>query len=41
MMLIWLLGVVTSHTSGGLIHVLPGIAIEFLVLQIIVGQASV
>lgn len=41
LILAWLSGFVTSHTAGGLLHILPVIAIEFLVLQLIVGEDPV
>ena len=41
LILTWLFGFVTGHTAGGLIHILPVIAIEFLVLQVIVGEDPV
>jgi hypothetical protein len=41
LMLMWLVGVVTSFTLGGLLHILPVIAIEFAVLQFIVGEDPV
>jgi hypothetical protein len=34
----WLLGFVTSHTVGGLLHILPVIAVELVVLQVIGGE---
>ena len=38
LVLIWLLAIITSHTAGGVIHILPGVAIEALLLQLIVGK---
>ena len=38
LILAWLVGIITSHTAGGLIHILAGIAVEFLFLQLIVGE---
>ncbi len=41
LLLAWLLGFVTAHTAGGMLHILPVIAIEFVVLQAIVGEDPV
>ena len=41
LILTWLYGVVTSQTVGGLIHILPVVAIEFAVLKFIVGEDPV
>ena len=41
LILAWLFGFVTSQTVGGLIHILPVIALEFMVLQFIVGEDPV
>ena len=41
LVLTWLIGFVTSHSAGGLIHILPVTAIEFVVLQVIVGDDPV
>jgi len=41
LILTWLYGSVTFQTVGGLIHILPVIAIEFAVLQFIVGEDPV
>ena len=38
---LWLLGLVTSVTMGGLIHVLLVIAIVVILLQVISGRRSV
>lgn len=35
---LWLLGLVTSYTMGGLIHILLVIAIIVVVLQVIQGR---
>lgn len=40
LLILWLLGVVTSSTVGGLIHVLLVIAIVFVLLQVISGRRS-
>jgi F0F1-type ATP synthase assembly protein I len=38
---VWLLGVVTSYTMGGLIHVLPVIALVVLIFRVVrSGRAS-
>lgn len=37
LILIWLFAFVTAPTGGGLLHILPVIAIELVVLQLIVG----
>ena len=39
--LTWLVGFVTSFTLGGLLHMLPVIAIEFAVLHFIIGEDPV
>ena len=38
MIILWLLGLVTSYTMGGLIHVLLVIAIVVVLLRIISGR---
>ena len=38
LMVLWVLGVGTSHTMGGLIHVLLVIAISTLLVRIIQGR---
>ena len=38
LLVLWLLGLVTSYTLGGLIHVLLVIAVVVLVLQLISGR---
>jgi hypothetical protein len=38
LIVLWLLGVVTSYTIGGLIHVLLVIAIIMILLRLIRGQ---
>ena len=35
---LWLLGMVTSYTMGGLIHILLGIAVVILLVRIIQGR---
>jgi hypothetical protein len=39
LVVLWLLGMVTSYTIGGLIHVLLVIAIIVLLLRVIRGRA--
>ena len=39
MIILWLLGLVTSYTMGGLIHVLLVIAIVVVLLRVISGRA--
>lgn len=41
LILAWLFGFVTAQTAGGLLHILPVIAVELLVLQVIVGEDPV
>lgn len=40
LVILWLLGLVTSVTMGGLIHVLLVIAVVVLLLQVIGGRRS-
>ncbi|MEO8304895.1 MAG: lmo0937 family membrane protein [Betaproteobacteria bacterium] len=39
--ILWLLGLVTSYTMGGLIHVLLVIALIVIVFRVIGGRSSV
>ena len=39
LMILWLLGVVTSYTLGGFIHVLLIIAIATVLIRVIQGRA--
>ncbi len=41
LLVLWLLGVVTSYTLGGFIHILLILAIVALVFQLIGGRRSV
>ncbi|MGO9516247.1 MAG: lmo0937 family membrane protein [Candidatus Korobacteraceae bacterium] len=41
LLVLWLLGVVTSYTLGGFIHILLVLAIVALVFQLISGRRSV
>lgn len=38
LLVLWLLGLVTSYTLGGLIHVLLVIAVVVLILQLLSGR---
>ena len=38
LLILWLLGVVTSYTAGGLIHILLVIAIVMVLLRVIQGR---
>jgi len=40
-LILWLLGLVTSYTMGGLIHILLVIAVIALVIQLIQGRRSI
>ncbi len=40
LLVLWLLGLVTSYTLGGLIHVLLVIAVVVLVLQLVTGRRT-
>lgn len=41
LVILWLLGLVTSYTMGGLIHVLLVIAIVVILLRVISGRSPV
>lgn len=41
LVILWLLGLVTSYTMGGLIHVLLVIAIVVILLRLISGRSAV
>jgi Family of unknown function (DUF5670) len=41
LLVLWLLGVVTSYTLGGFIHLLLVIALIILVIQLITGRRPV
>ena len=41
LLILWLLGLVTSYTIGGFIHVLLAIALVIVLLRIINGQRAV
>jgi hypothetical protein len=38
LLVLWLLGLVTSYTMGGLVHVLLVVALVVIVIQIIQGR---
>ena len=40
LVVLWLLGLVTSYTMGGFIHILLVIAIIMILLQVIQGRRS-
>ena len=40
LIVLWLLGLVTSYTMGGLIHVLLVIAIIMILVNVIVGRRA-
>jgi hypothetical protein len=40
LLVLWLLGVVTSYTLGGFIHLLLVIALVVLLIQLITGRRS-
>jgi Family of unknown function (DUF5670) len=41
LLILWLLGLVTSYTLGGFIHLLLVVALILLVLQLITGKRTV
>lgn len=41
LLVLWLLGVVTSYTLGGFIHLLLVVALVILVIQLITGRRPV
>ena len=41
LLILWLLGLVTSYTMGGLIHVLLVIAIVVVLLRVISGRSPI
>jgi len=41
LLVLWLLGVVSSYTLGGVIHILLVLAIVALVLQLVTGRKTV
>ncbi len=40
LLVLWLLGVVTSYTLGGFIHVLLIVAVEIAILQLLKGRRA-
>jgi hypothetical protein len=41
LLVLWLLGVVTSYTLGGLIHLLLVVALVILIVQLVTGRRAV
>jgi hypothetical protein len=41
LLILWLLGMVTSYTMGGFIHVFLVIAVVVLVIQLLQGRRSI
>jgi len=41
LLLLWAVGLVTSYTMGGLIHVLLGIAVVVVLINVIQGRKAV
>jgi hypothetical protein len=41
LLVLWLLGLVTSYTLGGFIHILLVVAIAILLIQLITGRRAV
>jgi hypothetical protein len=41
LLLLWAVGLVTSYTMGGLIHVLLGIAVVVILINVIQGRKAV
>jgi len=41
LLVLWLLGLVTSYTMGGFIHILLVVAIAVLLIQLISGRRAV
>jgi Family of unknown function (DUF5670) len=41
LLILWLLGLVTSYTMGGFIHIFLVIALVVLVIQLIQGRRSI
>jgi hypothetical protein len=39
LLLLWLLGIVTSYTLGGVLHILLVIAVIFLLIRVIQGRS--
>ena len=41
LLVLWLLGLVTSYTLGGFIHILLVVAVAVLLIQLITGRRAV
>jgi len=41
LLVMWLLGLVTSYTMGGFIHILLVVAVAVLLIQLITGRRAV
>lgn len=41
LLVLWLLGLVTSYTLGGFIHILLVVALAMLLIQLITGRRAV
>jgi hypothetical protein len=41
LLVLWMLGLVTSYTMGGFIHILLVVAIAVLLIQVITGRRAV
>jgi hypothetical protein len=41
LLLLWLVGVVTSYTLGGFIHILLAVAVVVLVLRVVQGRRAI
>jgi hypothetical protein len=41
LLILWLLGLVTSYTLGGMIHILLVLAVVVLIFQLIQGRRSI
>jgi len=41
LLVLWLLGLVTSYTLGGFIHILLLVALAVLVIQLITGRRAI
>jgi hypothetical protein len=41
LLVLWLLGLVTSYTLGGFIHILLVVAIAVLLIQVLTGRRAV
>ena len=38
LIVLWMLGLLTSHTFGGVIHILPGLTIIIILVNVINGR---